>query len=254
MVLPPEVVDAAKYGNVTAVREWLESGGDANDTDGDGGTLLLRVVGAPRVISDAHLDMARLLLSHGVDINKSEKDSYTPLHCCAIYPEQSSRGPLIQLLVDAGANVNATNRDGETPLAIALFLSIWRSPSDSRACLDMINTLLRAGAALDAIRGNSSAEDLLREEEKREEYALLAPDFYACKALVSDLRAAGSWKSYVRATPKELLRLRSLIARGRAREKKRLRVRTPREIALLFAPAFPNELFWKIMTYWNPRS
>ena len=56
----------------------------------------------------------------------------------------------------------------------------------------------------------------------------------------------------MRAPPKELLRLRSLIARGRAKEKRRLRA-TPREIALLFAPTFPNELFWKVATYWNPR-
>ena len=61
------------------------------------------------------------------------------------------------------------------------------------------------------------------------------------------------WKGYVRAPPKELLRLRSLIARGRAREKRRLRAKTPPEIANLFAPTFPNELFWKVATYWNPR-
>ena len=78
--------------------------------------------------------------------------------------------------------------------------------------------------------------------------------FYACKALISDYRAAGStWKGYVRALPKELLRLRSLVARGRAREKVRTRSKTPREIALLFAPSFPNELFWGVMAYWNPR-
>ena len=59
---------------------------------------------------------------------------------------------------------------------------------------------------------------------------------------------------YVRAPPKELLRLRSLLARGRARERKvRTRRTTPREVALLFAPTFPNELFWKVATYWNPR-
>ena len=115
----------------------------------------------------------------------------------------------------------------------------------------MITRLLRAGAALDAIRGDASVEDWLHEEgNKNDEF----PHFCACKALVSDYRAAGStWKGYVRALPKELLRLRSLIARGRAREKRRLRAKTPREIALLLAPAFPNELFWKIMTYWNPR-
>ena len=255
MVLPRPIVYAAKDGNLTAVREWLESGGDVNDTDGDGGTLLLRVFGSSAT-SDAHRDVARLLLSHGADINKSERDSYTPLHCCAIYPEQSGRGPLIQLLLDAGANVNARNCDGETPLAIALFLSVWRNYNDAaRASLDMITRLLRAGAALDAIAGNnSSAEDLLRNEERIfiGQNFRLPPDLCALKALILDVRAAGSWKSYVRAPPKELLRLRSLIARGRARKKSR-RVNTPREIALLFAPTFPNELFWKVTTYWNPR-
>ena len=252
MVLPRPIVYAAKDGNLTAVREWLESGGDVNDTDGDGGTLLLRVFGSSAT-SDAHRDVARLLLSHGADINKSERDSYTPLHCCAIYPEQSGRGPLIQLLLDAGANVNARNCDGETPLAIALFLSVWRDYNDAaRASLDMITRFLRAGAALDAIRGdNKSIEDLLREEGHRYRES---SHYCALVALISDVRAAGStWKGYVRALPKELLRLRSLVARGRAREKKRLRAKTPREIALLFAPTFPNELFWGIMTYWNPR-
>ena len=242
-------MDAAEAGNVTAVREWLESGGDPNDTDSRGNTLLMKVSDA-NVISDAHLDVARLLLSHGADVNKSETDSFNPVHCCAIFPEQSSRGPLIQLFLDAGANVNATTRQGETPLAIALGLSVWRYPYPAHACLDMITRLLRAGSALDAIHGDKSAEDVLREEQSES-----APYLHVCKALISDVRAAGStWKGYVRALPKELLRLRSLVARGRAREKVRTRTKTPREIALLFAPTFPNELFWKVSTYWNPRS
>ena len=62
------------------------------------------------------------------------------------------------------------------------------------------------------------------------------------------------WQKYCLAAPKDLLRLRSLVARGRAREKVRTRSKTPREIALLFAPSFPNELFWGVMAYWNPRS
>ena len=117
----------------------------------------------------------------------------------------------------------------------------------------MLTRLLRAGAALDAInRDNESAEDLLREKRHRfREFS----HFCALEALISDVRAADStWKGYVRALPKELLRLRSLVARGRAREKKRLRAKTPREIALLFAPSFPNELFWRVLEYWNPRS
>ena len=41
MVVPDEVMDAAEAGNLTAVREWLESGGDANDTDSSGSSTLL---------------------------------------------------------------------------------------------------------------------------------------------------------------------------------------------------------------------
>ena len=260
MVLPPEVVDAAKAGNLAAVREWLESGGDPNET-GNGGSTLLMWVAQGRHITDAKIAVARLVLSHGADVNRVTGDRYNPAHCCAIFPKQSSRGPLIQLLLDAGADVNAKTSDGETPLAIALGLSGWRSPDDARACLDMVTRLLRAGAALDAIApNNSSAEDMLRVEEDHNAglHPGLPPDFYACKTLVSDYRAAGSnWKSYVRVLPKELLRLRSLVARGRAQENMhatRTRTKTPREIALLFAPTFPNELFWNIMTYWNPRS
>ena len=80
------------------------------------------------------------------------------------------------------------------------------------------------------------------------------PSFVALKALVAGVRRAGSWKLWTLEDVKALLRLRSLVARGRARERKvRTRRKTPREIALLFAPAFPNELFWNVMTYWNPR-
>ena len=61
------------------------------------------------------------------------------------------------------------------------------------------------------------------------------------------------WQKYCLVPPKELLRLRSLVARGRAREKVRTRTKTPREISLLFARSFPNELFWKVLAFWNPR-
>ena len=247
-------MEAAREGDVTAVREWLEGGGDPNDTNSGDTPLLSFFVGAG-LISDAHLDVARLLLSHGGEVNWAA-DGLNALHCCAVFPEDSTRGPLVQVFLDAGANVNATNRGGETPLGLTLACSIWGSTYRrdlSRSCLDVVTRLLRAGAGLDAINGdNESAEDMLRDDEASDNR--LSSDFYACKTLVSDYRAAGqTWKGYVRALPKELLRLRSLVARGRAREKMRTRTKTPREIALLFAPTFPNELFWGIMTYWNPR-
>ena len=248
MVLPEEIRYAAESGNITAVREWLESGGDPNETDNSSSTLLMWVARG-RHITDAKIDVARLVLSHGADVNCATVDRYNSAHICAIFPEDSSRGCLIQLFLDAGVNVNAKTVDGETALGIALDCSQWHREDYSRACLDMVTRLLRAGSALDAVHGDKSAEDVLRQEQSD------APYLHACKALISDYRAAGqTWKGYVRALPKELLRLRSLVSRGRAREKVRTRRKTPREIALLFAPTLPNELFWGIMTYWNPRS
>ena len=272
MVVPQPILDAATAGNVAAVREWIESGGDPNDTSSDGHkTLLTRVVvvlGYPRSISEAHLDLVRLLVSHGADVTGSYPTApaliFTPVHICTMFPDKDRCGCLLQLLLDAGAHVNR-NSHGATPLGLALAHSIWHVPDESRKCLDIVTQLLRANATLDAIEAdNVSAETLLcsveeRIVQQREEAGIAASElpymeFYACKALISDYRAAGSnWRSYMRAPLKELLRLRSLVAHRRARGEKRLRAKTPREVALLFASTLPNELFWNIATYWNPR-
>ena len=258
MVLPWPIVEAAERGDVTTVREWLESGGDPNDRSSLGSNALLAAIcgpGGPDEISEASVDVLRLLIARGANVNHAESNGWGPLHCCTVYPERSWYGPIIGLLLEAGANVHAKTCDGETPLGVTLGCSIWDQTDAASSCLDVVTRFLRAGAGLDAIRtDNSSAEDMLRVDEANNDGRPLSPAFYACKTLISDYRAAGqTWKGYVRALPKELLRLRSLVARGRAREKVRTRSKTPREIALLFAPTFPNELFWGIMTYWNPR-
>ena len=42
--------------------------------------------------------------------------------------------------------------------------------------------------------------------------------------------------------------------RGKARVKVRARAKTPRPIEWLFSPNLPNELCWRVLEYWNPRS
>ena len=117
--------------------------------------------------------------------------------------------------------------------------------------------MLRAGASLDACYDDDSAEDFveaLLPVPRSQNGVASDPNFLALKTLFANVRRAGSYKLWTLEDVKALLRLRSLVARGRARERKvRTRRRTPREIALLLAPAFPNELFWNVMTYWNPR-
>ena len=73
--------------------------------------------------------------------------------------------------------------------------------------------------------------------------------------LLKAVRAAGgTWRKYCLVPPKKLLGLRSLHARGRARVKVRARAKTPRPIAWLMSPNVPNEIAWRVLEFWNPRS
>ena len=122
--------------------------------------------------------------------------------------------------------------------------------------------LLRAGHPLDYPLMGSMARLERRIEWMIPRYTGDASYLNDALELARAVRAAQStststrltpWQKYCLLPPKELLRLRSLVARGRARERRRLRSKTPREISLLFARSFPNELFWKVTEYWNPR-
>ena len=57
------------------------------------------------------------------------------------------------------------------------------------------------------------------------------------------------WQIYCLVPPKELLRLRSLLARKRAKAK----LSTPPHLARLFARSLPNEIAWRVLAFWNPR-
>ena len=122
--------------------------------------------------------------------------------------------------------------------------------------------LLRAGHPLDYPLMGSMARLERRIEWMIPRYTGDASYLNDALELARAVRAAQStststrltlWQKYCLAAPKDLLRLRSLVARGRARKKVRTRTKTPREISLLFAPSFPNELFWKVLAFWNPR-
>ena len=49
--------------------------------------------------------------------------------------------------------------------------------------------------------------------------------------------------------PKELLRLRSQIARGKVVATRA----TPQHLARLFSRSLPNEIAWRVLAFWNPR-
>ena len=74
-----------------------------------------------------------------------------------------------------------------------------------------------------------------------------------------EIRAAGSWKAYARQPRVELVRLRSLCARGRATPPPELErlfdcpssatTKTPK--AARAARPLPKEVFWLVLSFWR---
>ena len=69
----------------------------------------------------------------------------------------------------------------------------------------------------------------------------------ACKMLVDDIRAAGgTWTAYRRQSRKDVLRLRSLMLRGRAKD-----ANDPVVARVL---RLPNEMCWHVLMFWRATS
>lgn len=104
------VPQAARAGDLDAVRALLTHGADVNETEGDGVTALHWA--ARR--GDA--EMVRVLLVAGANPRAATRAGrYTPLHLAA----ERGSGEVVQALVAAGADVNAATSTGATPLMFA---------------------------------------------------------------------------------------------------------------------------------------
>ena len=89
-------------------------------------------------------------------------------------------------------------------------------------------------SAEDAIRGFRTTNDT-------NEY------WVACKKLVADVRAAGgTWSVYRRQSRKDVLRLRSLVLRGRTKDA------TDPFVARVFQ--LPNDVFCHVLKFWRATS
>ncbi len=90
-----------------AVNVLLTCGADANTNSSIYGRTPLH-----EAAYTGNIEMAKLLIEHGAEINIADKDGKTPLH------EAAGRGKLevAKLLIEHGADVNATDRLSATPL------------------------------------------------------------------------------------------------------------------------------------------
>ena len=76
--------DAAKAGNIEAVKKHLNAAADVNAKDDNGRTLLHQ---AAFEGLEGRKEIAELLIVKGADVNAKEEDGYTPLDVAKRYPE-----------------------------------------------------------------------------------------------------------------------------------------------------------------------
>ena len=103
--------DAAKAGNIEAVKQYLTAGADLN--------LKKDLFGSTPLHSAAlkgRKEVAELLVSEGADVNTKNINGWTPLHYAAVVDHKE----IVELLLASGADVNAKTDAGETPLDNAI--------------------------------------------------------------------------------------------------------------------------------------
>lgn len=105
---PPDIDniwDAAKYGDLEAVEDFLAIGKDASSADNEQRTPLHWAAGM------GHAEVAALLLKEGAALEAADSKGNTPLAYAAGY----GRPALVRMLLDAGADAGARNANGKTP-------------------------------------------------------------------------------------------------------------------------------------------
>jgi ankyrin repeat protein len=103
------LVDAARNGDLRAVRAAIAGKANVNEHARDGSTAILWAA------YHSNLEMARALIAAGAAVNTPNHYGITPL----LQASRSGDAPLIAALLKAGADHAARHPDGETPLMAA---------------------------------------------------------------------------------------------------------------------------------------
>ena len=122
----PNLVDIAANnfkteGHGVSSKVFIEMCAKAGFDEGDYGSLFHRAV--KMEMWEGGPELTKLLISSGVDLNKTDKYGYTPLMVAVENIEFSDDGTsekCAEILIEAGADVNIKNDMGETVLMLAI--------------------------------------------------------------------------------------------------------------------------------------
>jgi ankyrin repeat protein len=109
----PYFLRAVTAGNLTAVKHFIEVGTSVNMSDP---TDLYHPTALHSCVEGGYIEMAQLLIQHGVNMSPVNRLGETPLHRAL---GGKSEETWVRLLVDAGADICAKTVDGETILSWA---------------------------------------------------------------------------------------------------------------------------------------
>jgi ankyrin repeat protein len=138
------LIDAAKSGDVEAVRSLLADGADVNTRPGDGMTALHWAA------ERGHAAVAEVLLASGASANAETRiGGYTPLHLAS----RVGNAAVVRALLDGGADVGATT---EHSRVTALHLA-----AAAVGGAESVSALLERGAQVDAREASSGQTPLM---------------------------------------------------------------------------------------------
>lgn len=125
--------DLVRNGDVAAVTSALDKGADINEIDG---------VTALYIACEAgNVELAKLLIKHGADVNLPVSWQRTPLYAA----NKAGYADIVKLLLDNGANPNQVAK-AQTPLHVAA----------EKGCLQCVIHLVDAGAEVNALTSNGN--------------------------------------------------------------------------------------------------
>lgn len=102
---------AAFFGHSNIIAYLLNQGADVHQTAKN----TQRINALHAASANRHLNICRILIDHGIDVNTKQEGGFTPLQAAA----QNGQLELVELLLENGADTTAKNDEGQTALDIA---------------------------------------------------------------------------------------------------------------------------------------